>query len=151
MIDLHHTPPNAALNLRKGVRWRIMESSFSIDSAENLVRMHMRGELTAEALTATMNQIAKDDRYRSGMHAVADFRECSGDWDYSEMQRFRDYVVHVGGVRARRWAAVVKPGTLVAIGHVVILISEAVGASIAMRLFEEPEQALRWVQGRDSE
>jgi hypothetical protein len=128
-----------------------MAASFSIDPTENLVRMQMRGELTAEALTATMNQIATDARYRSGMHAVADLRGCSGDWDYSEMQRFRDYVVRIGGVRRRRWAAVVSPGTIAAVGHVVILISEAVGASIAMRLFEDPDAALRWVQEHDDE
>ena len=128
-----------------------MNSSFSIDTTDNLVRMQMRGELTAEALTMTMQEIAMDTRYRSGMHAIADFRECSGDWDYSEMQRFRDYVVRVGGVRTRRWAAVVRPGALAAIGHVVILISEAVGASIAMRLFEEPEHALRWVREHTDE
>jgi hypothetical protein len=114
--------------------------------------MQMRGEVSVEALTAAMNQIAMDDRYRSGMHAVADLRDCSGkNWDYSEMQRFRDYVVRIGGVRKRRWAAVVSPGTVAAIGHVVILISEAVGASIAMRLFEDPEPALRWVQEHDDD
>ena len=123
-----------------------MASSFSIDPTQNLVHVQMRGELTAEALTAAMNQIAKDDRYRSGMHAVADLRDCSGDWDYSEMQRFRDYLVRAGRDRSRRWAAIVKPGDLAAIGHVVILISEAVDASISMRLFEEPEHALRWVR-----
>jgi len=126
-----------------------MASSFSIDPTENLVRLQMRGELTAENLTAAMNQIAMDDRYRSGMHAVADLRECSGAWDYSEMQRFRDYVVRVGGIRPRRWAAVVSPGAIAAVGHVVILISEAVGSSIAMRLFEDPEAALRWVREHD--
>jgi hypothetical protein len=123
-----------------------MESSFSIDPADDIVRMHIRGEVTAEGLTATMNAIATDARYRPGMHAIADFRECFGNWDYSEMQRFRDYVVRIGGTRQRRWAAVVKPGALVAVGHLVILISEAVGASIAMRLFEDPQQALRWVR-----
>lgn len=128
-----------------------MDSSFSIETADNLIHMKMSGVLTAEALTVTMQEIATDARYRSGMHAVADFRECTGDWDYSEMQRFRDYVVHVGRARARRWAAVVRPGTLAAIGHVVILISEAVGASISMRLFEEPAAALRWVREHSDE
>lgn len=123
-----------------------MDSSFSIDAAENIIRMQLRGELTAEALTSAMQTISMDSCYRSGMHAIADFRECSGNWDYSEMQRFRDYVVRVGGARTRRWAAVVKPGTVAAIGHVVILISEAVGASISMRLFEDPHAALRWIR-----
>jgi len=128
-----------------------MAASFSIHPAENLVCMQMRGELSVEALTIAMNQVAMDDRYRSGMHAVADLRECSGDWDYSEMQRFRDYVVRIGGIRKRRWAAVVSPGAIAAVGHVVILISEAVGASIAMRLFEDPGAALRWVREHHDE
>ncbi|MET0497103.1 MAG: hypothetical protein ABW106_02400 [Steroidobacteraceae bacterium] len=123
-----------------------MDSSFSIDAAENMVRLQMRGRLTVQALTAAMNRIAMDAQYRSGMHAVADFRECSGEWDYSEMQRLRDYLVRAGRDRSRRWAVIVKPGALAAIGHVVILISEAVDASISMRLFEEPEHALRWVR-----
>ena len=29
------------------------------------------------------------------MNAIADYREAHGDWDYSEIQRFRDYVVRI--------------------------------------------------------
>ncbi len=48
-----------------------------------------------------------------------------------------------------RWAATFKPGNLAAAAHVLILISEAVGADIRMRMFEEPAAALRWVRGED--
>jgi O-acetyl-ADP-ribose deacetylase (regulator of RNase III) len=40
-----------------------------------------------------------------------------------------------------------KPGNLAAAGHVLILISEAVGSNIKMRIFEEPAAALRWIHG----
>lgn len=123
-----------------------MESSFFIDIDKRIVHMHSRGELTAAGLTTVMNAIAADARYSRGMHAIGDFRECFGNWDYSETQCLRDYIVRIRSKSQPRWAAVVKPGALVAIGHLVILISEAIGPYIAMRLFEDPQQASRWVQ-----
>lgn len=127
----------------------LSDASLTLDITGQLIRMSLRGELTVERLTAAMNTVARDQRYRHGMHAIADFRECSGHWDYSEMQRFRDYLVRIGGSRPCRWAAVVRPGRLEAVAHLVIVISEAVGASIAMRLFDDMHSAQRWVDGED--
>lgn len=124
-----------------------MESSYSIQPAENLVRMQVWGELTVDGLIELINRVGADPSYRSGMHAIADLRQSFGNWDYSEIQRYRDYVVHIAGSRHCRWAAVVKPGTLVAVGHVLIVISEVVRDSIEMQLFEDPQMALRWVRG----
>jgi hypothetical protein len=130
-----------------------MESSVSVDASltlditDQVIRIFLRGELTAERLTAAMNAVARDERYRHGMHAIADLRECSGQWDFSEIQRFRDYVVRIGGSRPCRWAAVVRPGALESVARILILISEAVGASIAMRLFDDMHGAQRWIEG----
>ena len=123
-----------------------MESSYSIDQNENLVRVTLGGTVTAESLTMLMKRIGEDPLYRTGMHAIADFRTCAGVWDYSDIQRFRDYVVRACGARPRRWASVVRPGELEAVGRVLIVISEAVEARIRMRLFDEIEQAQRWVR-----
>jgi hypothetical protein len=124
-----------------------MESSYAIDTQERLVRLKVWGELTAESLINLMNKAGADPRYVQGMPAIADYRDAYGNWDYSEIQRFRDYVVRIGVRSEVRWAAVVRPGTLVAIGHVLILISEAVNARIKMQLFEDPAMALRWIRG----
>ena len=124
-----------------------MESSYAIDTQENLVRLKVWGELTAEGLIELMSRTGADPRFGSGMPAIADYREAHGNWDYSEIQRFRDYVVRIDVSGEVRWAAVVKPGTLVAVGHVLILISEAVNARIKMQLFEDPTTALRWIRG----
>jgi hypothetical protein len=126
-----------------------VESSYSIDTAENLVRLRVGGKLAAEALTIFMRQIAADPHYRSGMHAIADFRECVGTWDYSEIQRFRDFVANACGTRSRRWASIVRPGEIEAVGRVLIVISEAVEARIRMQLFEDMESAYRWVRGEE--
>jgi hypothetical protein len=40
---------------------------------------------------------------------------------------------------------VLKPGSLAAAGHVLIVISEALGARIKMRMFDDPQHALRWI------
>jgi len=122
-----------------------MESSYSIEPAENLVRMQVTGEVTLESLKSLINQVGKDPHYHPGMHAIADLRHSHGQWDYSEIQRFRDYLAHIAQQRQCRWAALVKPGAVVAIGYVVILISEGVG--IQMRMFEDPHQALHWIRG----
>jgi len=127
----------------------VMESSYSIDASANLLRLKVWGELTAESLMELLNQARADPEYVPGMHAVADYREAYGNWDYSEIQRLRDYLVHIAVPCEVRWAAIVKPGNLAAAGHVLILISEAVGSDIRMRLFEEPAAALRWARGED--
>jgi hypothetical protein len=126
-----------------------VESSYTIDTAANLVRLKVGGKLSADALTTFMRRIATDPLYRSGMHAIADLRECVGVWDYSEIQRFRDFVANACGTRARRWASIVRPGEIEAVGRVLIVISEAVEARIRMRLFEDLESAQRWVQGEE--
>jgi hypothetical protein len=126
-----------------------MESSYSIDPDEFLVRLQVWGELTADGLMQVMGRVGADPRHQSGMPVIADFREAHGNWDYSEIQRFRDFVARIETPREVRWAAVVVPGTLVAVGHVLILISEAVGTRIRMQLFEESQSALLWIRGSD--
>jgi len=127
-----------------------MESSYSIDPNERVVRLTLKGRVTADALTSLMRTIGEDPQYRSGMHAIADFRGCAGGaWDYSEIQRFRDYVVRACGVRPRRWASVVPPGEIEAIGRVLIVIAEAAESQIRMRLFEDPSDAHRWILGKE--
>lgn len=125
----------------------VMESSYSIEARENLVRFKVWGELTAESLIELFNRAVRDPRYVPGMNAIADYREAYGNWDYTEIQRFRDFLVHLAPPAEVRWAAVMKPGNLAAANHVLILISEAVGSNISMRIFEEPVAALRWVRG----
>jgi hypothetical protein len=124
-----------------------MESSYSIQPVERLVRMQVCGELTVDGLIELIDRIGADEHYQSGMHAIADFRQSVGNWDYSEIQRYRDYLARIAGRRDCRWAALVKPGTLLAVGHVLIVISEAIRGSIELQLFEDPQVALRWVQG----
>lgn len=124
-----------------------MDAKYTIDTAERLVRVQVWGELRAEGLIKLMGRIAADARYRADMHALIDLREAYGDWDYSEIQRLRDYVVRIAGTGQRRWAAIVSPGTLVAVAHVLIVISEPVAGSIRMQLFEDMPSALRWLNG----
>lgn len=124
----------------------MMESSYSIQPADNLVRLQVWGELTVDGFTDLIKRVGLDPHYRPGMNAICDLRQSTGDWDYSEIQRFRDYIVHIAGQRQCRWAALVKPGALAAVGHVVIVISEAVSENIRMQLFEDPHMALRWVR-----
>jgi hypothetical protein len=124
-----------------------MDSSYAIDLTERLLRIKVWGELTADGLIALMNAAGADPRYTPGMPTIADYREAYGAWDYSEIQRFRDYVVRIAGPHSVRWAAVVRPGALVAMGRVLIVISEAVNSRIRMQLFEEPATALRWIRG----
>ena len=126
----------------------VTESSYSIDVSANLVWLKVWGELTAESLIELLNRAGADPRYVPGMNAVADYRDAYGSWDYSEIQRVRDYMLHIAAPGEVRWAALVKAGNLAAAGHVLILISEAVGSDIKMRLFEDPAAALRWV-GRE--
>jgi O-acetyl-ADP-ribose deacetylase (regulator of RNase III) len=127
----------------------VMESSYSIDGGANLVRLQVWGELTAESLIELLNRVRADRQYVPSMRIIADYREAYGSWDYSEIQRLRDYIMHIAVPCEVRWAGVLKPGNLAAAGHVLILISEAVGAEIKMGMFEEPAAALRWVNGED--
>jgi hypothetical protein len=123
-----------------------MESSYLIDRGANLVWLKVWGELTADALIDLLNRAGADPKYRAGMSAIADYRDARGNWDYTEIQRFRDYVMTLPVRGEVRWAAIVRSGDLAAIGHVLIIISEAVGADIKLRLFEDQVTALKWVR-----
>lgn len=129
-----------------------MDSKYSISTSEGLVRVQIWGELRADDLIKLMGRIAADPKHDPSMGAIVDLREAHGDWDYSEIQRLRDYVARIARPdQQRRWAAVVSPGTLVAAAHVLIVISEPVAGSIRMQLFEDGQAALRWVQGARAE
>jgi hypothetical protein len=123
-----------------------MELRYSIDTQENLLRVQAWGEITADGLIGLLNKAQADPKYRPEMSSIADYREAHGAWDFSEIQKLRDYILRVEVPCEVRWAAVLKPGSLAATGHVLILISEALGARIKMRMFDEPQQALRWVR-----
>jgi len=130
----------------KNDAWGFVQSSYSIDPFDNVVRLKLNGRVSADLLTGLMREIGALPAYRPTMHAIADFRECIGGWDYSEIQRFRDFVANACGVRPRRWALIVPPGELEATGRVLIVISEAVEARIRMQLFDDEPSAERWVR-----
>jgi hypothetical protein len=126
-----------------------LELSYSIHPRENLVRVRIAGEITVDGIIKFMTQIGSDSSYRRDMSVLVDFRESTsfGQWDYSESQRYRDYLVRIRAASKSRWAAVVKPGPVAAIWHVVIVISEAIASKTSLRMFEDPAVALRWVKG----
>ena len=123
-----------------------MESRYSIDAQENLLHLQAWGELTVEGLIGLLNRAQADPQFRPEMNAIADYREANGLWDYSQIQTLRDYILRLEVPCEVRWAAVLKPGTLAAAVHVLIVISEAVGAPIKMRMFDDPQRAMRWIR-----
>lgn len=127
---------------------RIMEFSYTLLPNEQLLRFQSCGCVSADRLIEAIRKIGSDRAYRPGMPVFADFREAhTTDWDYSEIQRLRDYLVRISRTWARaRWAAIVKPGSLEAVGHTVIVITEALDAHITIRLFDDPQAALTWLR-----
>ena len=123
-----------------------MQTKYSIDQQENLLRLQAWGELTCDGLINLLNRAQADPQYRPEMNAIADYREANGEWDFSEVQKLRDYILQVEVPCEVRWAAVLKPGSLAAAGHVLIVISEAVGVRIKMRMFDDPQYAMRWIR-----
>lgn len=121
-----------------------MESSHRI--SDGFLYMEIRGEVTVDELIAFISNCRRDAAFREGMNSMCDMREAHGHWDFSETQRYRDFVVHIAGGHQRRWANVVRPGQLAAMFHVIMLISEQASACIQMQAFEEPEPALRWAK-----
>ena len=87
-----------------------MQTRYSIDTQENLLRLQAWGELTADGLIGLLNRAQADPQYRPEMNALADYREANGEWDYSEIQKLRDYILRVEVPCEVRWAAVLKPG-----------------------------------------
>ncbi len=124
-----------------------LELSYSIHPSEKLLRARVAGEITVDGIIKFMNQIGADTSYRRDLNVLVDFRDSTsfGQWDFSETQRYRDYLVRIGAATRSRWAAVVRPGPVAAIWHVVIVISEAITSRTNMRMFEDPLLALRWV------
>lgn len=129
-----------------GVRPSIMEAKYSIDAQDNLLRLQAWGEITVEGLIGLLNRAQADPQFRPEMNALADYREANGQWDFSQIQTLRDYILQVEVPCEVRWAALLKPGSLAAAGHVLIVISEAVGVRIKMRMFDDPQHAMRWIR-----
>lgn len=127
----------------------VMESSYSIDPQANLIRLQVWGELSAESFIELLVRAGEDPDYVPGMHAIGDYRQAHGHWDFCEIQRLRDFMMHIAVPGEVRWAAVMRAGDLAAAGYLLILISEAVGSHIRMRIFENPQEALRWVRRED--
>ena len=123
-----------------------MALSYSIDAQAKLLRLQARGEVTVEGLIDVLNRAQADPAFRPDMDSLGDYREAHGEWDFSEIQRLRDYILRVEVPCEVRWAAVLKPGSLAAAGHVLIVISEAVGVRIKMRMFDDPQRAMRWIR-----
>ncbi|MET0984116.1 MAG: hypothetical protein ABW034_01790 [Steroidobacteraceae bacterium] len=124
----------------------VMEFRYSIQNPERFLRLHCRGSVTASGLIQMMQHIAADPQCSVALPVLADLREATGEWDYSETQSFRDYLVRTGrGRQVVRWGAIMSPGTLVAACHIVILITEPQACGIHMRLFEDPAVAEAWV------
>jgi hypothetical protein len=123
-----------------------MESSYSIDPQEKLLRLKAWGEVSVEGLIELLNRAQADPGYRPDMNSIADYRDAFGTWDFSEIQRLRDYILRVSVPCEVRWAAVLKPGSLAAAGHVLIVISEALGTPIKMQMFDDPQRAMRWIR-----
>jgi len=121
-----------------------MQCTYSIHPEENLVRSRVAGDITVAGLIELVTQVSKDPAFRAGMNTVADLRESSGSWDFSEVQRYRDFLRHIAGDSTRRWGIVVKPGALAGVMHVLILISQSISHRIQMQLFEDVHAALRW-------
>jgi hypothetical protein len=123
-----------------------MQLKYSIDTQENLLRLYAWGEMKVDGLIAVLNQARADPQFRPDMNSLGDYREANGEWDFSEIQKLRDYILRVEVPCEVRWAAVLKPGSLAAAGHVLIVISEALGARIRMRMFDDPQRAMRWIR-----
>ena len=123
-----------------------MEFRYSIQPTELLLRLDCWGPVAASDLIGMMGQITADPQYHPQLRAVVDLRAATGEWDYSEVQSFRDYLVRIRrGHEVVRWGAVTSAGTLVAACHVVILITDPQECGIHMRLFEDLADAERWV------
>lgn len=128
-----------------------MDCSYSIHPAERLVRVHVSGEVTVDRLVELTRQVSADALFRPGMNSLVDLREAFGSWDFSETQRYRDFLRHMAGEHSRRWAIVVRPGMLVGLVHVLIVISEPIADRIRMELFDDPATAMQWAMAPQDE
>ena len=123
-----------------------MESTIAVHEEDDLLYTHVRGEVTVDGLIDMVSRSRELPTFRPGMSSVCDLRESHGQWDYSETQRYRDFIVHIAGAHKRRWAMVARPGALAATLHVVIVISDPVRDVIQMQVFEDPAVARRWAR-----
>ena len=122
-----------------------MEWSYLIDPGRGIVHLTVAGEVTSHGLIELIKRTGADSRFGPGMHAIADCRQAHGNWDYCEIQRFRDFLQRISAPRPVRWATVLKPGTLTAVGQVCDLIGDAVAGRIEIQLFTDPQQAQEWI------
>ena len=89
-----------------------MELSYSIDAEEKLLRLQAWGKVTVDGLIDVLNRAQADPRYRPDMNSLGDYREAHGEWDFSEIQRLRDYILRVEVPCEVRFSLANAPGAL---------------------------------------
>ncbi|MEW6050592.1 MAG: hypothetical protein AB1644_05965 [Candidatus Zixiibacteriota bacterium] len=126
-----------------------MKSYYEIDSAHNLILKGHRGKLAVDDEIEVVNAILADPKYKKGMGAFCDLTEASVNWSLEELDRFRVFVARIKSVCGKsRWGIHISPGKDNTTARMFAALHDAFEDTITVKLFEDREEALKWVKGK---
>ncbi|MDD4052840.1 MAG: hypothetical protein PHR28_13205 [candidate division Zixibacteria bacterium] len=127
-----------------------MKTLYHIDPSINLIAAKRSGAVRVTETMDLIRTILSDGKFRKGMGLMYDLTEAEGDWSMSDIDRFRSYVNNVSGrFGASKWAFILKDGTMESSMRILILLHNTGSGDIAIRLFRNKFEALRWMNSPD--
>jgi hypothetical protein len=125
-----------------------MGIEYRIDPSENVMYEVYKGAITVEELIAAINKEHNDPLYKQGMPTIADLTEASADWDYLQINQFRNFIksIYPYPQKKVKWAVVAPPTAERAIVKVLDIMNEALGIDVEIQIFDNAQAALKWVK-----
>lgn len=137
--------PTAPGTASRCVLSEIVDYSFQIDKARNLIRETWKGRVTLERLEQADAELMNHPDFADGMHLLSDVRNAELDLHYSQMEA---YVAEIGP--KERW------------GKMAVVVSSVADRGMArmyetlcrfqpnyfqeFRIFESLEEAEKWME-----
>lgn len=127
-----------------------MGVEYRIDPSEGIMYEVYKGPVAVEELMAVINKEHADPLFKYGMPTIADLTEVSADWDYLQINQFRNFIkaIYLDSREKIKWAIIAPPAPERGIIKVLDIMNEVAGTNVEMCIFEEREEALKWIRAR---
>jgi hypothetical protein len=123
-----------------------MPIHYTIDEAENLIRVTHDGPFTIEEMIRHSQRVNADPRFVPGMNTLTDLREASLA---DRVEAIREYVAHSAELQKTRgpcrWACLVADEAARDLIDTFDLVARQRGVAIRTRAFRDLAEAEAWV------
>ncbi len=127
-----------------------MGIEYRIDPSDGVIYEEYKGAISVEELIKVIGREHNDPAYKRGMPTIANLAQASADWDYLQINQFRDFIksIYPRPQEKVKWALIAPPVAERAIVRILGIMNEAVGVDVEMKIFDDAQAALKWVKLR---